>query len=67
MLTAALSSLTRARVLALVLTGALVLTAGVNNILQFNKAVDFSYGRGVLCAPASVKCNVQNTNIPSGL
>jgi hypothetical protein len=67
MLTAALSTLTRARLLALVLTGTLVLTAGVNNVLQFNKAVDFSFGRGVLCAPASVRCNVQSTNIPSGL
>lgn len=64
---AALSSLTKARVLALVLAGILTLTAGINNILQFNKAVDYSYGRGVLCATASVKCNVENTTIPANL
>lgn len=61
---AALSTLTRARVLALVLTAALILTAGVNNIIQFNKAVEYSYGRGPLCEPATAKCNViDKTNI----
>lgn len=61
---AALSTLTRARVLALVLAGALVVTAGINNSLQFSKAVDYTYGRGELCAPATAKCNVQNTSFP---
>jgi hypothetical protein len=61
---AALSTLTKARVLALILAAALVVTAGVNNTLQFAKAVDYSYGRGVLCAPATAKCNVQNTTFP---
>lgn len=64
---AALSTLTKARVLALVLAGMLTLTAGVNNILQFNQAVDYSYGRGVLCATESIKCNVENTTIPANL
>ena len=61
---AALSTLTKARVLALVLAAALVVSAGVNNTLQFAKAIDYSYGRGVLCAPATAKCNVQNTTFP---
>lgn len=61
---AALSTLTKARVLALVLAGALVVTAGINNSLQLGKAVDYSYGRGELCAPATVKCNVRNTTFP---
>jgi hypothetical protein len=64
---AALSTLTKARIVALVLAGILTLTAGFNNVLQFNKAVDYSYGRGVLCASTSVKCNVENTTIPANL
>lgn len=38
---AALSTLTRARPLGLVLAGMLALSAGMNNCLQFNKATDF--------------------------
>lgn len=38
---AALSTLTRARPLALILAGALVLSMGTNNGLQFGKATDF--------------------------
>ena len=63
---AALSTLTRARVLALILAAALVVTAGVNNTLQFNKALEYSYGRGPLCTDPAM-CNVQNTTIPPGL
>ena len=47
-LVAALSTLTKARVLALVLTGALILTAGVNNFLLFEQARAFTYGQGSL-------------------
>ena len=47
-LVVALSTLTRARVLALVLTGALILTAGVNNFLLFEQAIAFTYGQGSL-------------------
>ena len=38
---AALSTLTRARLMALVLAGALTLVAGVNNVSQFRQALDF--------------------------
>jgi hypothetical protein len=37
---AALSSVTPARSLALVLTGMLVVSAGINNILQLNQAIN---------------------------
>lgn len=47
-LIAALSTLTKARVLALVLTGALILTAGVNNLLLFEQARAFTYNQGPL-------------------
>ncbi len=40
-LLAALSTLTRARWVALVLAGVLLISAGANNYLQFNKASDF--------------------------
>ena len=57
---AALSTLTRARLLALVLAGTLVLSAGANNILQFNQAVAFTNGYGPLCAMPSAKCAVDS-------
>lgn len=38
---AALSTLTRARPISLVLAGALVVSAGINNTIQFNKATEF--------------------------
>ena len=62
---AAFSTLTRARVLALVLAGAVVLSAGVNNGLQFGKFTEFSHGYGPLCARASVKCGVDSLITPS--
>ena len=61
---AALSTLTRARLVALLLAGTLVLSAGVNNGLQFRQATEFSHGRGPLCVP-SVKCGVNSKIIPS--
>ena len=39
-LLAAYSTFTRARAIALLLTGALIVTAGTNNFIQFHKAVD---------------------------
>ena len=62
---AALSTLTRARLVALLLAGTLVLSAGVNNGLQFRQAIEFSHGRGPLCALPSVKCGVSSEIIPS--
>ena len=62
---AALSTLTRARLLALVLAGTLVLSAGANNILQFNQAVAFTNGYGPLCAMPSAKCAVDGKIIPN--
>lgn len=61
---AAFSTLTRARLLALVLAGAVVLSAGVNNGLQFSKFTEFSHGQGPLCASASVKCGVDSLITP---
>jgi hypothetical protein len=55
---AALSTLTRARALALVLTAMLVLSAGVNNWGQFRQATAFTWGNSPLCAMSSVKCGV---------
>lgn len=62
---AALSTLTRARLLALVLAGMLVLSAGTNNILQFNQAVAFINSHGSLCAIPSAKCAVDSKIISS--
>lgn len=62
---AALSTLTRARLLALVLAGMLVLSAGMNNILQFNQAVAFINRHGSLCAIPSAKCAVDSKIISS--
>jgi hypothetical protein len=45
---AALSTLTRARLLALILAGALVLSAGANNSWQFSQATAFTQGYGPL-------------------
>lgn len=50
---AALGTLTRARPLALLLAGLLVLSAGVNNGLQLSKATAFPQGHGPLCTPTS--------------
>ncbi len=44
---AALSTLTRARPLALVLAGILVLAAGINNSWQFSQATEFFQGHGL--------------------
>ena len=60
----ALSTLTRARVLALVLIGALIVSAGINNSQQFSQAVAFSHSQGPLCARTDAKCAV-NGNIVS--
>lgn len=43
---AAMSTLTKARPLALMLVGMLVLTAGVNNILQFNQVINLFHTHG---------------------
>ena len=58
-LVAALSALTRARVLALVLTAALILTAGINNGMQFDNARAFSYGYGPLRQLEPVQSHIQ--------
>lgn len=64
MILAALSTLTRARLLALVLAGTLVLSAGANNGLQFSKIIEFSHGHGPLCN-ISAKCGVDSKVISS--
>jgi len=61
---AALSTLHVVRLLALV-AGMLVLSAGTNNILQFNQAVAFINSHGSLCAIPSAKCAVDSKIISS--
>ena len=58
-LVAALSIFTRARVLALVLTGALILTAGANNALLFEQARAFTYNQGPLRQQVPVESWIQ--------
>jgi general stress protein CsbA len=62
----ALTTLTRMRLLALVLTGVLVLSAGVNNLEKFAQATDFTWGRSPWCEMTAVKCgdNAQTVPIP---
>ncbi len=58
-LVAALSALTRARILALVLTAALIFTAGVNNGLLFEQARAFTYNQGLLRQQVPVESWIQ--------
>jgi len=57
-----ISTLTRVRLLALVLAGMLVLSAGVNNGLQFSKVSFLTVA--ARCVRAAVKCGVTAQSFP---
>lgn len=63
---AALSTLTRMRLLALGLAGVLVLSTGVNNLEKFAQATAFSWGKSPWCTMTAVKCgnNAQTVPLP---